>query len=66
MKPKYPKIKVPLSGQDGNAFFIIGRISAALRKGGVDPAEIAAFQKEAMGGDYAHVLQAAMNTVSVS
>jgi len=38
---KYPKIKVQLSGEDGNAFCIISRVSKALRLGGVSLEEIA-------------------------
>lgn len=63
---RYPEIHVQLSGEDGNAFFIIGRTRAALRKGGVDAAECDEFSKEAMSGDYDHVLQTVMRWVDVS
>jgi len=62
----YPDIEVELSGQDGNAFMIIGRISGALRKHKVPNDRIKDFQAEAMSGDYDHVLQTAMRWVSVS
>lgn len=65
-EPKYPYIEVQLSGEDGNAFFIIGRVSKALRHDGVDADEIKAFQREAMSGDYAHVLATVAATVSVA
>lgn len=32
--PKYPHVVVPLLGEDGNAFFIMGRVSAALKRAG--------------------------------
>ena len=32
--PRYPEIEVPITGQDGNVFFIIGRVTGALRKAG--------------------------------
>jgi hypothetical protein len=66
MDPKYPDIEVPLTGQDGNGFFIIGRVGMALRKAGVDQAEVTEFRKEAMSGDYDHLLQTCMRWVSVS
>lgn len=55
--PKYPDVKVPLVGRDGNAFSILGRVEAALRRGGVGGAERAAFVDEATSGDYNHLLR---------
>jgi len=58
------KIKVKLVGTDGNAFAIIGKVREALKKGG--HADLAAeFTKEAMSGDYAHVLQTCFEYVDV-
>lgn len=54
---KYPHVNVELAGQDGNAFFIIGRTASALRSAGVPKEEIDAFVGEATSGDYYHVLQ---------
>jgi hypothetical protein len=31
--PKYPNVRVQLTGEDGNAFFIIVRVAQALRSG---------------------------------
>ena len=62
---KYPHITVELSGQDGNGFMIVGRVSSALRQAGVPEAERLAFREEAMSGDYDHLLQTAMKTVNV-
>ena len=35
---KYPTISVNLVGENGNALAIVGRVAAALRRAGVDPA----------------------------
>lgn len=64
--PKYPHIEVELSGQDGNAFFIIGRVVSALRRAGVPADEVQSFQIEAMSGDYDNVLRTVMATVEVT
>ena len=63
---EYPNIKVQLSGEDGNAFFIIGRVRAALKKGDVPYSRIDEFTNEAMDGDYNHVLQTCIKWVNVS
>lgn len=64
--PKFPDIHVQLSGEDGNAFFIIGRTRAAMRKAGVSKDDVEAFIADAMSGDYHHVLNTVMKTVSTS
>ena len=66
MQPKYPKIKVKLTGKNANAFSLLGTVKTALRKAAIDEAEIAAFQAEALSGDYDHFLQTAMKWVDVS
>jgi hypothetical protein len=63
--PKYPDVKVMLVGEDGNAFAILGRVTRALRKHGVEKSEIDAFMKEATSGDYNTLLAAAMRWVAV-
>lgn len=52
--PLYPDVTVQLSGQDGNAFFIIGRTRAALRDARVPDETIRRFTAEAESGDYNH------------
>lgn len=64
--PKYPDVHVQLTGEDGNAFFIIGRVRSALRRSGVEASEIEAFCNEAMAGDYDNVLRTTMRWVSAS
>lgn len=63
---KYPDVSVALSGEDGNAFVIIGRVRRALRRAGVDDDEITAFSEEASSGNYDNVLQTVMRWVSTS
>jgi Domain of unknown function (DUF4314) len=59
-QPRYPEVQVQLSGQDGNAFAILGRTAAALRAAGVPQEEIDAFFAEATSGDYDHLLHTTM------
>jgi hypothetical protein len=66
MTPKYPDIVVPLVGEDGNAFNLIGLVARALRRAGVSQEEINQFQSDAMSGDYDHVLQTCMAWVDVT
>lgn len=58
------KPKVVLIGENGNALIIIGKCIKALKKAGMKD-EAAEFQKEAMSGDYDHVLQTAMKFCEV-
>lgn len=62
---KYDNINVQLSGEDGNAFMIIGRVRKALKSAGVDSKEIEEFSEQAMSGDYDNVLQTCMQWVNV-
>lgn len=61
---KYPEVHVQLTGKDGNAFAIIGRVQRAMQAAGIPQAEIEAFIQEATSGDYNHLLQTAMKTVN--
>ena len=57
-------VKVKLVGNDGNAFTILGTVRTALKRAGHK--DLAAeFMKEAMSGDYDHLLQTAMEYVEV-
>lgn len=64
-EPLYPDVTVKLTGYDGNAFFIIGRVRSALKRAGVPEERCEEFAKEAMSGDYDNVLQTAMKWVTV-
>lgn len=58
-------LTVKLVGEDGNAFFILGRVRATLRKGGYPQEFIEQFTTEATAGDYDHLLQTVMKYVNV-
>ena len=64
-QPKYD-VDVRLSGEDGNAWFILGRVQSALRRARVPHDEIEQFLSEAMSSDYDHLLQTCMLWVNVS
>lgn len=66
MDVKYPEIEVQLTGQDGNAFAIMGAVRKALRRAGISKEEQDAFTAEATSGDYDDLLQTAMRWVDVS
>lgn len=57
-------IKVKLSGTDGNALALVGKVSKALICGGRGDLS-SSFRKEALSGDYDHVLQTCMEYVDV-
>lgn len=63
--PKYPEITVQLTGNDGNAWAIMGAVSRALRENGVPAEEITEFTNESMSGDYDNLLRTAMSWVDV-
>jgi hypothetical protein len=56
---KYPTIEVGinLTGPDGNAFAIIGRVRKALKLAGIPSSEIEEFTTEATAGDYEDLLR---------
>ena len=63
--PIFPAVEVQLSGEDGNAFGIIARVTGALRRAGATKDQLQAFSEEAMSGDYDNVLRTAMKWVQV-
>lgn len=62
---KHPEVEVELVGNDGNAFFIVGKVRAALRRAGVSAEEVEQYTAEATSGDYDHLLQTTMRWVEV-
>lgn len=60
MTPEYPRVKVKLSGEDGNAFAIIARCCNAARRAGLSRSDLDAFRLEATSGDYDNVIATAM------
>ena len=62
---KYPEAEVQLTGEDGNAFAIMGAVMRGLRQAGATPVEVAEYQAEAMSGDYNNLLRVSMEWVNV-
>jgi hypothetical protein len=65
METKYPEIVVDLVGQDGNAFFVLGKVQRELRRAKVSKEEQEFFMDEATSGDYNHLLQTVIAWVTV-
>ena len=62
--PKYD-IKVQLTGENGNALSIMGRVSRALKKAGASKEDVKLFRDEARSGDYDKLLRTCMDWVDV-
>lgn len=62
---KFDDVHVQLSGTDGNAFAVLGKVTTALRRAGHADA-IESFVAEATSGDYDHLLAVCMQWVEVS
>ena len=60
------KVSVQLTGEDGNAFAIMGAVGAAMRKAGWSKEEREEYMTEAMSGDYDALLRTTMRYVEVS
>ena len=59
MDTKYPNINIPLVGEDGNAFSILGRVQRIMRQNGLQN-EWEQFHSEATSGDYNNLLRTVM------
>ena len=59
--PKYPNVIVEMNidGPDGNAFAIMGRVQAALKKAGATKEELNQYSMDSMSGDYENLLATA-------
>ena len=62
--PKFD-VAVQLTGNDGNAFAIMGAVSSALKKAGATPEQVKEYKNESMAGDYDNLLRVAFNWVDV-
>ena len=58
-------VTVKLSGEDGNAFAVLGKVRKALKNAGASPADLYTFTTHATSGDYDHLLQTCMKWVNV-
>ena len=63
---KYPHIEVQLTGNDGNAFAILGAVTRAMRLEGIDKSEIDQFRDEATSGSYDDLLVTVQKWVTVT
>jgi hypothetical protein len=61
---KYPHINIPLVGEDGNAFSILGRVQRIMKRNGLHD-EVENFRTEATSGDYDNLLVTVMRWFSV-
>jgi len=61
---RHPEVVVQLTGEDGNAFAILGTVRQALREAGHTD-DAAEFFAEATSGDYHHLLQTCMRWVTI-
>ena len=59
------KPTVQLTGQDGNAFAIMGTVKKALQKAGYTKEEVDKYLEESMSGDYNNLLVVAQKWVNV-
>jgi hypothetical protein len=59
-------VTVQLSGNDGNAFAIMGAVKSALRKAGATQDELSEYVSDSMSGDYNNLLRVAMEWVEVN
>ena len=57
-------IRVKLVGEDSNAFSLLGVVTRAMKRTGYEE-HVEEFRKEAMGGDYDHLLQTCMKWVEI-
>lgn len=64
-EPRFPHVSVKFLGEDGNAFMIMSRVRAALRRAGASQSDIAEFGREAMSGDYRNLLATVARWVTV-
>lgn len=58
-------VKVKLTGTDGNAFSLMGKVTAALQKNGHSDL-VKEFREKAMSGDYRNLLATCCEYVDVS
>jgi hypothetical protein len=65
--PKHSEVTVPLSDQDGNIFFIIGRVSKAMRRADISSEEREQFAAEVMNTrSYDEALEVVMRWVETT
>ena len=63
--PKF-NTTVQLTGNDGNAFAIMGSVRSALRRAGATKEQIDEYSNASMSGDYDNLLRVACEWVEVN
>jgi hypothetical protein len=63
--PKYPQVQIQLSGQDGNIFGIIGRVTGAMKKAGLKTEAEELINEAFKCTSYDQTLKLIMSTVTV-
>lgn len=64
--PKFPDVEVQLTGEDGNAFFIMSRVRKAMERAGYREEAKAYFDAGFESPSYDDLLRLTMETVSVA
>jgi hypothetical protein len=59
-------VDVQLTGEDGNAFAIMGKVQRALKNAGASEEDVKQYMDESMSGDYDNLLRTATEWVNVS
>ena len=59
-------VAVQLSGNDGNAFAVMGAAKSALKEAGASKEELEQYLADSMSGDYDNLLRVAMEWVDVA
>lgn len=62
---KYPGVVVQLTGNNGNAYAIMGAVQRALKSAGASKEELDRYFTESTSGDYDNLLRVAMSWVEV-
>lgn len=65
MTPICQNVKVKLTGEDGNAFMIIGRVLQEMRKQKIEQKIVDAFKEEATSADYDNLLKTCIKYVNI-
>jgi hypothetical protein len=65
-EPKFPHIQVQLTGENGNAFVLLGKVAQGLRRSGIAEETINEFTEEAKAGNYDHLLRTHRKWVDVA
>ena len=65
MKAPETKPTIKLIGEDGNAFYILGKIKSTLKQAGADKEYIDKYLEEAKAGDYNNLLITTMKYVEI-